>query len=224
MGVSRWESRILDSLTVRMMRTPWFTGSPGGSSEDQGLIWYTQSFGGRKLWGHTGGTKGVTTAMFLSEDYSTGILFLMNFSSDQFPWETVVERLMTAADALIVRRATGLRNHSGTVPTSAELPEPLQPHDDNPLRSAHVEVPLSIFNTLGQQVAQIVNGDMDAGYHEVRLDAQESSGVYFYRIQPGAIRYKENADSEMICCSIWDSACRRVYHPDRRPPSPARSK
>ena len=45
---------------------------------------------------------------------------------------------------------------------------------------------LTVFNALGQQVARLVSGYVDAGYHEVRFDAGGlSSGVYFYRMQAG---------------------------------------
>ena len=48
-------------------------------------------------------------------------------------------------------------------------------------------VTLTVFNTLGQQVAQLVNGDMEAGYHEVKFDGSKlASGVYLYRMQAGA--------------------------------------
>jgi len=47
-------------------------------------------------------------------------------------------------------------------------------------------VSLTVFNTLGQQVAQLANGDMEAGYHQVQFDGNGlSSGVYFYRIHAG---------------------------------------
>ena len=45
---------------------------------------------------------------------------------------------------------------------------------------------LAIFNALGQRVATLVNGDVDAGNHSVRFDGSNlASGVYFYHIQAG---------------------------------------
>jgi hypothetical protein len=47
-------------------------------------------------------------------------------------------------------------------------------------------VTLTVFNTLGQQVATLAEGEMEAGYHETVFDASGlASGVYLYRLQAG---------------------------------------
>ena len=66
-------------------------------------------------------------------------------------------------------------------------PNPFNPstiiHYDLPQRSI---VRLSVFNTLGQEVAVLISGEESAGYHEVRFDAVGlPSGMYFYRLQAG---------------------------------------
>jgi hypothetical protein len=59
-------------------------------------------------------------------------------------------------------------------------------------------VTLTVFNTLGQVVAHLVDEDREAGYHEVRFPAQGgsasggdgsglSSGVYLYRLTAGSL-------------------------------------
>jgi hypothetical protein len=47
-------------------------------------------------------------------------------------------------------------------------------------------VSLSIFNVVGQEVATLVNQQMDAGKHIVSFNADKlTSGVYFYKLQAG---------------------------------------
>jgi len=48
-------------------------------------------------------------------------------------------------------------------------------------------VTLTVFNTLGQQVSVLQNGETEPGYHEVKFEAHDlPSGVYFCRLQAGS--------------------------------------
>lgn len=49
---------------------------------------------------------------------------------------------------------------------------------------AEAQVQLNVFNTLGEQVAEIFNGNLRGGYHEMLFDASSlTSGIYFYRLE-----------------------------------------
>ena len=49
------------------------------------------------------------------------------------------------------------------------------------------QVIVTVFNTLGQSVSILMDGEQEAGYHEVRFDGSNlPSGVYFYRMQAGS--------------------------------------
>ncbi len=81
--------------------------------------------------------------------------------------------------------------------TGRNLPEQLSlfqnyPNPFNPTTTIRYALPqrshvtLSVFNTLGQQVAALIDEEIETGYHEVTFTGQAlSSGVYFYRLQAG---------------------------------------
>jgi photosystem II stability/assembly factor-like uncharacterized protein len=106
-----------------------------------------------------------------------------------------VLHIWVAGDGMTVLHQTSLvtgieeEKHEGksSYVLSQNYPNPFNPSTTIryalPQRS---HVTLTVFNTLGQQVAALVNEVQDAGYHDVRFDASGlASGVYFYRIQSG---------------------------------------
>jgi len=86
---------------------------------------------------------------------------------------------------------------ASAVSTSTEIPKEFAldqnyPNPFNPSTTFRYGLPhkttvqLTVFNTLGQSVSTLVNGEQDAGYHEVKFEGSGlSSGVYFYRLQAG---------------------------------------
>ena len=87
-----------------------------------------------------------------------------------------------------VTTATGDDTKDLGLPTEFSLaqnyPNPFNPSTNIQFAlPAAGKVKLQIFNILGQDVATLINGRMEAGYHQVAFDASSHpSGIYFYRI------------------------------------------
>ncbi|HUI10678.1 MAG TPA: T9SS type A sorting domain-containing protein [Bacteroidota bacterium] len=97
--------------------------------------------------------------------------------------------------AVIDGKLYGTVTHLGveieTAPTgfrlSQNFPNPFNP--TTTIRYAlpqRVHVTLTVFNTLGQHIATLVDAVKEPGEHSIRFDAGGlSSGVYYYRLQAG---------------------------------------
>ena len=45
------------------------------------------------------------------------------------------------------------------------------------------KVTLKIFNLIGQEIAELVNGEMSLGIHSIKFDASKlASGIYLYKL------------------------------------------
>ena len=101
-----------------------------------------------------------------------------------------------------------LLNISGVPPSTGDgvTEYPLSrnyPHPFNPGTTLKYElrktshVTLALFNSPGQLVSTLANGNEEAGYPAVKIDGTGmASGVYFYRIQGGIPHYPKSGFPE----------------------------
>jgi hypothetical protein len=82
---------------------------------------------------------------------------------------------------------------NNTVACTAYTLLPNFPNPFNPSTTIRFGLPershvkLTVCNPLGQEVATVVDGEKNAGYHEAVFDASRlASGVYLYRLQAGS--------------------------------------
>ncbi|GEM_PF-4251665 len=110
------------------------------------------------------------------------------------PWDeadmefTVIEPEGSTADSWGV---VGWKEESSVIPSVAMLGNNY-PNPFNAQTSISFDVPtagnvsLDIYNIMGQKVATLVNGNVEAGSHTVVWDAGNySSGIYFYKLNTG---------------------------------------
>ncbi len=91
----------------------------------------------------------------------------------------------------------GSYNYSNEIEVNFSLPNKYEleqnfPNPFNPITTIKYQIPVSgtvtltVFNTLGQEVLQLVNGLQQAGIHEVKFDGTNlTSGIYFYQLESG---------------------------------------
>jgi hypothetical protein len=94
-------------------------------------------------------------------------------------------------DDLALTGATDIRQENSSEPLNFQLDQNF-PNPFNPSTTIDFSLPartrarLAVYNTLGQEVAVLVNGEMESGRHSVRFDATGlPSGTYFYRLTTG---------------------------------------
>jgi len=169
-----WTSTYNNPSFTRRFTSLWFTSATTGFVVgDSGTIMKT-----------TNGGAGWQSQQSMTNDYLSSVCFVNQYVG------------FVAGDHGLVLKTT----NGGTVgidPMRREIPseysvEQNYPNPFNPSTTIRYGLPhksavqLTVFNTLGQHVATLVNGDMEAGYHEVKIDGSKlASGVYLYRIQAG---------------------------------------
>ena len=85
----------------------------------------------------------------------------------------------------------GIQNLNTGVPQVYQLHQNY-PNPFNPVTKIKFDIPkfsnvkVKIYDVIGNEVAQLFNGELEAGYYEADFNASNyASGVYFYRIDAG---------------------------------------
>ncbi len=88
---------------------------------------------------------------------------------------------------------TGVNNEGGELPSKFEVMQNY-PNPFNPTTTIKYQLPkathvtITVFNILGREIATLVSGNVEAGYHSVVWNGKDNagynvnSGVYFYRV------------------------------------------
>lgn len=103
-----------------------------------------------------------------------------------------VPNLVTPAPTYVVGTLTGITNGNGNIPDEYALSQNY-PNPFNPVTKIRYDIPegssvkLTVYDMLGREVTQLVNEYKDAGsYEAVWNGVDQTSGVYFYRIEAGS--------------------------------------
>jgi CubicO group peptidase (beta-lactamase class C family) len=191
---SLYGGQVLTPASLKQMQTDVLIptqdrlSGAGISEEAYGLCAIRYTFLGKPLWGHTGSFYGYASMGTYRPEDGVSVAVLSNWR-----WETsslMRIHIFESISALYQQLVTSV-SEGNSIPSSITL-EQNYPNPFNPSTTIRYGLPnrsyaaLTIFNTLGQEVAVLQNGEQEAGYHEVLFDGKNlSSGVYFYRIQAG---------------------------------------
>ncbi|MBN2279856.1 MAG: T9SS type A sorting domain-containing protein, partial [Candidatus Marinimicrobia bacterium] len=79
---------------------------------------------------------------------------------------------------------------AATFELGQNYPNPFNPTTTIPfVLDKNVNVTLTVYNMLGQEVATLMNHEMQAGYHTVNFDASTlATGMYIYKLQAGEVQ------------------------------------
>jgi hypothetical protein len=96
-------------------------------------------------------------------------------------WRRPLSEMMTS----VRTNATELPNH---FQLQQNFPNPFNPSTTIVFSLPRMSyVTLKVFNTLGQEIATLVNQRLDAGWQQVKWNANVSSAIYFYRLEARSV-------------------------------------
>jgi hypothetical protein len=138
---------------------------------------------------HLGGCQRLPNGNTIIAESTSGYMFEVN-SAGTVQWSynrggEIVRALRYSTSYL-----TGV-NENNTIPVKFELSQNY-PNPFNPTTNIKYQIQkssfvrISVFNSLGQKVSDLVSEKKSAGIYEVEFNAENlSSGIYFYKIEAG---------------------------------------
>ncbi len=87
---------------------------------------------------------------------------------------------------------TSVENNENSLPIHFNLMQNY-PNPFNPQTNINYQLPigghvtLKVYDTIGKEVGVLLNGEMPAGFHQIKFDASNlTSGIYFYQLRIGS--------------------------------------
>ncbi|MCF6268377.1 MAG: T9SS type A sorting domain-containing protein [Melioribacteraceae bacterium] len=125
----------------------------------------------------------------ISGENSNVLTFSNGLQPDNATYQCIVDG--NNSRSIIIQSLTDVEEGSEVIPKEYSLSQNY-PNPFNPSTVIEFAIPesgnvnLKIFNSIGEEVAKLVNQEMTAGFHSVNFNAINlSSGIYFYRIRVG---------------------------------------
>ena len=108
-------------------------------------------------------------------------------------WIATAQRTITVISTSLAKNdSQETLNSNRVIPQNYSLDQNY-PNPFNPSTTIKYALPenekvtIDIYDLLGRKVAELVNGEVAAGYHEVKFNAGNlASGIYFYRLSAGS--------------------------------------
>ena len=130
---------------------------------------------------------------WIAEYYSPGFnhIYDLTLDNDMNVYVTGASG-SSIATVKFIQTPTAINSISNTVPDGFKLEQNF-PNPFNPKTVIQYHIPvkglvsLKVFDVLGNEVAQLLNGNQEAGSFEAEFDGSGlASGIYYYRIESGS--------------------------------------